>query len=780
MASLDADTGKQVFVRRVTLVLVVLCVLLTLKDVQAALLGPSPLHALPATAAFLAIFGLLSALRLVRRGDPEAALERVYTVSALGVLAIALITSEVRATRALGLGVLVLFTSPRVLPPERIDRWVYRSFAVYIAVTAIEYFSPAYRLPGASVGGDVSLYLVLGTLALLVLASLRELRRFPLSSKFSLGLILATLGPFLIYSELSRRALAERESAAATARLEVQAQQLAASLDGNITRLSDTLRWMSEDEALRSSLAAPGRDGDAIIERWLARVIPSEHRAWIACIVADENAEIRASMGANPLTAAEIGELRGVLPTLSPQLVRSADDMLWIALPIELRGEDELLALLLHPELLRSWFVNATTVRAPTYALTEGPQSDRLLLSSGTHPADDEHASPLLRTTATVHSTGWSLEVIANADALPDLLAESRRRESLIIIILMLLATSSSYVLGRRLAGSLGILREAMSRFTSGEVEARAHLQSDSDIGELADRFNLLAEQVGGILQEQTAQTHALQGEVAEGQRKEERLRVLNADLAAARDQALAANRAKSSFLAQMSHELRTPLNAIIGYTEMVHEDLGAHGLHQAEEDLRRALQAAHHLLGIISDILDLSKIEAGRHDLTLRDFDVVDLVDEIADTIAPILIRNRNRLEVIKRVERAPMRSDRIKLRQSLLNLLSNAAKFTQNGKVTLIVEVATVDGVRWLSLTVHDEGIGIPDDKLSLLFEPFTQVDSSPTRRFDGTGLGLAITRRFCRMLGGDVSVDSELGEGSTFVIRIPTETPPSPEHA
>ena len=337
----------------------------------------------------------------------------------------------------------------------------------------------------------------------------------------------------------------------------------------------------------------------------------------------------------------------------------------------------------------------------------------------------------------------------------------------------MLLATLSSYFIGRRLASALDILREAMSRFTSGEVGARALLDADSEFGELARRFNLLAEQVGGLLREQAEQTSALQGEVAEGLRKGERLRVLNADLASARDQALAANRAKSTFLAQMSHELRTPLNAIIGYTEMVHEELGSRGLHQAEEDLRRALQAAHHLLGIISDILDLSKIEAGRHDIVLRDFDAIDLIDEVTDTVEPILIRNRNRLEVIKRVERTPMRSDRIKLRQSLLNLLSNAAKFTKNGKVTLTVDVAIVDGNRWLTLTVEDEGIGIPDDKLSLLFEPFTQVDSSPTRRFDGTGLGLAITRRFCRLLGGDVSVESVLGEGSVFVIRVPTQT-------
>ncbi|MCA9658115.1 MAG: HAMP domain-containing protein, partial [Myxococcales bacterium] len=327
--------------------------------------------------------------------------------------------------------------------------------------------------------------------------------------------------------------------------------------------------------------------------------------------------------------------------------------------------------------------------------------------------------------------------------------------------------------LGRRVAGSLSVLGQAMDRFTSGETEARARVSSDDDLGALASRFNALAEQVGGILREQEAQTVTLRDEVTEGQRKEERLRVLNAELAAARDQAMAANRAKSTFLAQMSHELRTPLNAIIGYTEMVHEELGNRGLHEPEEDLRKALQAAHHLLGIISDILDLSKIEAGKHELAIKSFDIIDLVDEVVDTVGPLVVRNGNRLDVVKKVERVPMRSDRIKLRQSLLNLLSNAAKFTKRGTVRLTIDVTAVDGIRWLSLTVEDDGIGIPEGKISMLFEPFTQVDNSPTRRFDGTGLGLAITRRFCRMLGGDVSVESSLGRGSVFVIRVPTAT-------
>ena len=805
MASLDADTGKQLLVRRVTLVLAVVLLFLFVLSVILALGAPSPLTVLPAILIGGVFLGHLFAYRLNQRGSPEAALERVYLLWAIEILGIALLAEAENTAAAIGLGLAVLLTSPRVLPHKRIDRWIYGSIALFIVVTAIEWIEPGYRIADENMDQGVARTVLYGVIALFALAALRDLRRFPISSKLSIGFILAALVPYTVYSQVNRSAFEEREHVARSARLEADAERLSAEVEAGLQRLHDTLRWMSEEDALRRAIArdeardeagheASDEDGDAtggttdgkvpdkadaVLERWLSRVVPGAHRAWVSCVLVDERGRIRARMGAMPLADEELRDLLAASTrATTPQLIKATGDSLWIGMSVKVRSAAASLVLVLHPELVRSWLTGAST-KSPTYTLAESRGEGRVILSSGERrgaPAPtnvERQDETITRAVATIKNADWKLEVTTNTDDLPELLAALNHRDHLIVVILMLLATMSAYLLGRRLTSSLDVLRLAMARFTSGETDARAHLEADADFGDLAARFNLLAEQVGGLLRDQDIQTQKLQGEVADGQRKEERLRVLNADLAAARDQAWAANRAKSTFLAQMSHELRTPLNAIIGYTEMVHEELGNQGLHQAEEDLRRALQAAHHLLGIITDILDLSKIEAGKHEVALKDFDVIDLVDEVTDTVQPLLNRNRNRLEVIKKIDRSPMRSDRIKLRQSLLNLLSNAAKFTKNGKIVLIVDIAAVDGIRWLLLTVKDEGIGIPSAKISMLFEPFTQVDNSPTRRFDGTGLGLAITRRFCRMLGGDVSVDSKLGEGSVFVIRVPIQT-------
>ncbi len=802
MASLDADTGKQLLVRRVTLVLAVVLLFLFVLSVVLALSAPSTLTFLPAVLIVGVFLGHIFAYRLNQRGSPEAALERVYLLWVIEILGVALLAEAENTAAAIGLGLVVLLTSPRVLPHKRIDRWIYGSIALFIAVTAIEWIEPGYRIADENMDQGVARTVLYGVIALFALAALRDIRHFPISSKLSIGFILAALVPYTVYSQVNRSAFEEREHVARSARLEADAERLSAEVEAGLQRLHDTLRWMAEDDALRRASADDDADAgadddagrrasdesagdgkvaeppDAVLERWLSRVVPGAHRAWVSCVLVDERGKIRARMGAMPLADQVLRDLTASTRATAPQVITAAGDSLWIGMSVKVRSADASLVLVLHPELLRAW-ISGASAEGPTYTLAESRGEGRVILSSGERRGAPEPAAverrdeTITRAVATIKNADWKLEVTTDADELPEFLAAINHRDHLIVVILMLLAIMSAYLLGRRLTSSLDVLRLAMARFTSGETDARAHLEADADFGDLAARFNLLAEQVGGLLREQDIQTQKLQGEVADGLRKEERLRVLNADLAAARDQAWAANRAKSTFLAQMSHELRTPLNAIIGYTEMVHEELGNQGLHQAEEDLRRALQAAHHLLGIITDILDLSKIEAGKHEVALKDFDVIDLVDEVTDTVQPLLSRNRNRLEVIKKIDRSPMRSDRVKLRQSLLNLLSNAAKFTKNGKIVLIVDIAAVDGIRWLLLTVKDEGIGIPSAKISMLFEPFTQVDNSPTRRFDGTGLGLAITRRFCRMLGGDVSVDSKLGEGSVFVIRVPIQT-------
>ena len=238
------------------------------------------------------------------------------------------------------------------------------------------------------------------------------------------------------------------------------------------------------------------------------------------------------------------------------------------------------------------------------------------------------------------------------------------------------------------------------------------------------------------------------------------------------KEAAEAASRSKSTFLANMSHELRTPLNAIIGYSEMLQEEAEDAGDASAVADLRKVHAAGRHLLGLINDVLDLSKIEAGKMDLYLETFDVAELVRGVADTVRPIVEKNGNALDVSCPPGLGAIRADMTKTRQALLNVLSNAAKFTEGGRVSLEAgrEGEAEGGRDAFVFRVRDTGIGMTPEQVEKLFSPFTQADPSTTRKYGGTGLGLTITRRFCQMMGGDVRVESEPGRGSTFSVRIP----------
>ena len=236
-----------------------------------------------------------------------------------------------------------------------------------------------------------------------------------------------------------------------------------------------------------------------------------------------------------------------------------------------------------------------------------------------------------------------------------------------------------------------------------------------------------------------------------------------------ARDAAEEANRTKSSFLANMSHELRTPLNAIIGYSELLQEDANDKGDHEPVEDLKKIESAGRHLLGLINNILDLSKIEAGKMDVFIEDFDVRGLVDEVASIIKPLADKNGNALELVCPANIGSFRSDQTKVKQALLNLLSNASKFTSKGTLTLAV--LREEGSK-VSFRVSDTGLGMTPEQLGKLFQAFSQADVSTTKRFGGTGLGLAITKHFCTMLGGDVTVESTPGVGSIFTITLPDQ--------
>jgi signal transduction histidine kinase/DNA-binding response OmpR family regulator len=241
-------------------------------------------------------------------------------------------------------------------------------------------------------------------------------------------------------------------------------------------------------------------------------------------------------------------------------------------------------------------------------------------------------------------------------------------------------------------------------------------------------------------------------------------------DSQAKSEQLAEASKLKSQFLANMSHELRTPLNAIIGLTEMLHED--ARDLKRAEElePLERVLRAAHHLLELINDILDLSKIEAGRMDMHVETFAVAPLVDDVITTISPAAAKNGNKITVYCPQDIGQMHADQTRIRQALLNLVSNANKFTEQGCVTVDVARVISNGSEEITMAVSDTGIGMSSEQVGRLFQEFVQADSSTTRKYGGTGLGLSISRRFCQMMGGEITVESQLGKGSKFTMRLP----------
>ena len=254
----------------------------------------------------------------------------------------------------------------------------------------------------------------------------------------------------------------------------------------------------------------------------------------------------------------------------------------------------------------------------------------------------------------------------------------------------------------------------------------------------------------------------------------------IEATLTKAKDAADAANQAKSAFLATMSHELRTPMNAILGYSEILMEDAKDKGQEDFIPDLQKIHASGNHLLSLINNILDLSKIEAGKMDLFLESFGISRVIEDVVSTIRPLVEKNANTLQVHCAADLGTMHADLTKVRQSLFNLLSNACKFTENGTITLEASRELIGGVDWIKFSVSDTGIGMAPDQMEKLFQPFVQGDASTSRKFGGTGLGMTITHRFCQMMGGEISAVSEPGSGTTFTIRLPARVKVQPPAA
>jgi len=337
-------------------------------------------------------------------------------------------------------------------------------------------------------------------------------------------------------------------------------------------------------------------------------------------------------------------------------------------------------------------------------------------------------------------------------------------------------------MLSRSISNPIRDVTSIMTRLADGDLTFDIPDQPRRD--EIGDMFRALRVfKMGAIIRQRTQIALRTAHDELEN-RVDERTRELSEEvherrltekqLLHAREDAESANHAKSQFLANMSHELRTPLNAIIGYAEMLQEDAQDLGNEVFVDDLEKIHTAGRHLLGIISGILDLSKIEAGHIDIYVEKFAVQDVIDTVADTAQPLITKNNNTLIIDIHDNIGSMDSDITRLRQILLNFISNAAKFTENGSITLAAWREEKDTGDTVVFSVADEGIGMNEEQLQSVFNPFTQADVSTTRKYGGTGLGLTINREFARHLGGEIKVESIVDQGTTFTVFLPAKAP------
>lgn len=378
-----------------------------------------------------------------------------------------------------------------------------------------------------------------------------------------------------------------------------------------------------------------------------------------------------------------------------------------------------------------------------------------------TEPDDLKFKSPIVYLhDADEHLLG-ELELVLSQDSLKQAFYENLLSEIQVALILLFATVGTILlVLTYLIIRPLRELTTVIDKVSQGNLDQVIPLKRFDEFGVMITAFNTMTRAL--------AKNHRVIEE------RTNELLETNKRLELAKVEAEMANHTKSKFLTNMSHELRTPLNAIIGYSEIMIEEADEFTAKDRVSDLQRIISSAHHLLQLINELLDLSKIEAGKMTLNLEHFDLSKMISEIQTLMNPLMIKGKNRLSVHIAQGIKEIYSDEMKLRQSVLNLLGNAAKFTHNGNIILSVKHEVANDNSWVIITVQDTGIGMTEEQMQKVFNAFTQADESTTRRYGGTGLGLAIAKKICNLLGGDIYVASKVGKGAMFSIKLPVEAP------
>ncbi|CAN5435268.1 hypothetical protein BH09VER1_BH09VER1_52100 [soil metagenome] len=371
--------------------------------------------------------------------------------------------------------------------------------------------------------------------------------------------------------------------------------------------------------------------------------------------------------------------------------------------------------------------------------------------------------------------TGWKVVLNVSADEILHPVKVLAVRSVLIAVTALIVLLTLVTVVARRMTAPVIALQNAAAHMENGDFDPASIallVKRKDELGDLARTFETMSREIQMRARRMEEWNQDLEKTVLD---RTSALALAVTEAQEARAAAEDANRTKSAFLANMSHELRTPMNAIIGYSEILMEEAEDLGQEDFIPDLKKIHSAGKHLLALINDVLDLSKIEAGKMTLYVEAFDVKAMLGDVTSTIQPLIEKNGNTLAIKAPENLGTMRADLTKVRQTLFNLLSNAAKFTEKGTLTVETRRELADGVERMVFIVRDTGIGMTPEQLGKLFQAFSQADASTTRKYGGTGLGLVISKRFCRMMGGDIAVESEHGKGTAFTFWLPVEVTP-----